>query len=45
MKNYVYKRILEDRYKLNAFIKLDLNPTIYPFVIEKGVKERWYLPR
>ena len=41
MKSIDYQRILEDRYKLNVFIELDLNPTIYSIVIGEGAKERW----
>ena len=41
MKNIDYQRILDDKYKLEVFIKLDLHPTIYSEVIGKGAKERW----
>ena len=41
MKNIDYQRILDDKYKLEVFINLDLHPTIYSIVIGEGAKERW----
>ncbi len=41
MKNIDYQRILDDKFKLEVFINLDLHPTIYSEVISNGAMERW----